>query len=180
MAADLYGDVPAEPQGWRARLPGIALVAATLLAAAFVAERHGAPSITLAPAFGLLLNFIAKNGKLQAGLRFAAGHPLRWGIVLAGTGVGQPPTSGPGLSALLVPLVAAAALLPGRRGRGDKGRPMVWALAGFLAVAWLEYRQVVPPPLSAGLRQAADMLLTAALTAIAIRTPIAWLRSTAQ
>ena len=85
MAADLYGDIEPSPQGtWQTYFPGLAIVAAGTLAAAFISDHYGAPLTLMALLIGLALNFLSADVRLTPGLAFASRSLLRWGIVLVG------------------------------------------------------------------------------------------------
>ena len=85
MGADLYGDiVPEPPRTWRDYPRGLLVVAAGTLAAAFIAERYGAPLTLMALLVGLSLNFLAADPRLAPGTGFASRQLLRIGIVLVG------------------------------------------------------------------------------------------------
>ena len=65
MAADLYGDIePTPTASWRDYLPGLAVVAAGTLSAAFIADRYGAPLTLMALLIGLALNFLSADTRL--------------------------------------------------------------------------------------------------------------------
>jgi uncharacterized integral membrane protein (TIGR00698 family) len=85
MAADLYGDIEPSPKStWRGYLPGLVIVAAGTLAAAFISDHYGAPLTLMALLIGLALNFLSADTRLTPGLAFASRSLLRWGIVLVG------------------------------------------------------------------------------------------------
>ncbi len=87
-AADLYCDVPPPT---RPRLseyvPGLVVTALAALAAAYIAERYGAPLTMMALLIGLALNFLSADSRLDAGLALASRTLLRVSIVLLGTRV---------------------------------------------------------------------------------------------
>lgn len=88
MAADLFGDiVETSNANWRDALPGLIVALTGTLAAAFMAQRYGAPLTLLALLIGLSLNFLSSDRRLSPGLTVASGSLLRWGIVLLGTRV---------------------------------------------------------------------------------------------
>ncbi|MGY4395591.1 putative integral membrane protein (TIGR00698 family) [Sphingomonas sp. UYAg733] len=109
MAADLYGDIEPSPKAsWRGYFPGLAIVAAGTLAAAFVSDHYGAPLTLMALLIGLALNFLSADTRLTPGLAFASRSLLRWGIVLVGVRItfGQIVALGP--VALLCVLIIVA------------------------------------------------------------------------
>lgn len=83
--ADLYCDV-SECGGTRVveLIPGLALVMVTTLAAAFLAQRYGAPLSLMSLLLALSLNFLNHDRRLQPGLRLVTGPLLRLAIVLLG------------------------------------------------------------------------------------------------
>jgi uncharacterized integral membrane protein (TIGR00698 family) len=115
LAGDLYGDVPppAKPK-LREYLPGLLIAGLATLAAAFIAERYGAPLTMMALLIGLALNFLGGEARLAPGLTFASRTLLRVSIVLLGTRVtsDQMAALGPvSLGALI--LIVAATMLTG-------------------------------------------------------------------
>lgn len=95
LAADLYGDIldyaPAAATGsaraWQRYLPGFAVVGVAALAAAWLADRYGAPLMLMGLLIGLALNFVNADARVHPGLGFTSQTLLRWGIVLVGTQV---------------------------------------------------------------------------------------------
>lgn len=87
-AADLYCDVP-PPTRPRLReyIPGLVVTGLATLAAAYIAERYGAPLTMMALLIGLALNFLSADSRLDAGLALASRTLLRVSIVLLGTRV---------------------------------------------------------------------------------------------
>lgn len=75
--ADDIGRVP-----WRDYAPGLAVTLLATLAAAYVSDHYGAPLTLMCLLFGLALNFLSADPRLEAGLVFASRTLLRWGIVL--------------------------------------------------------------------------------------------------
>lgn len=67
--------------GLRAHLPGLAVAALATLAAAYVSDHYGAPLTLMCLLFGLALNFLGSDPRLDLGLAFASRTLLRWGIV---------------------------------------------------------------------------------------------------
>lgn len=109
MAADLYGDiVPLPHSTWRDHVPGLVVVAAGTLAAAFISDHYGAPLTLMALLIGLALNFLSADKRLATGTAFASRALLRWGIVLVGVRVtfGQIVALGPVALLAVVAIVA--------------------------------------------------------------------------
>lgn len=63
-------------------LPGLAVTVLATLAAAYVSDHYGAPLTLMCLLFGLALNFLGTDQRLDLGLAFASRTLLRWGIVL--------------------------------------------------------------------------------------------------
>ena len=82
MSADsLNPDLPS-PKDPRALVPGLAVTVLATLAAAYVSDHYGAPLTLMCLLFGLALNFLSADTRLEAGLVMASRTLLRWGIVL--------------------------------------------------------------------------------------------------
>lgn len=90
LAADLYNDIlDVETSGKerlnpRAYFFGLAVTGMAALAAAYIAEHYNAPVMLIGLLFGLSLNFMGNDERMQAGLNFASKTLLRWGIILLG------------------------------------------------------------------------------------------------
>ena len=71
---------------WRTRIqdhvPGLAVAVLATLAAAYVSDHYGAPLTLMCLLFGLALNFLSADPRLEPGLVFCSRTLLRWGIVL--------------------------------------------------------------------------------------------------
>jgi uncharacterized integral membrane protein (TIGR00698 family) len=133
QAADLYGDIePVVASGWRVLLPGLTVAVLATMAAAFVADRYGAPLTLMALLVGLALNFLGRGENMALGLAFASKTLLRWGIVLVGARVtlGQIAGLGP-LTLVAVVLILLATLASGVAVARALGLPAAFgALAG--------------------------------------------------
>lgn len=90
-------------------LPGLAVTALATLAAAYVSEHYGAPLTLMCLLFGLALNFLGTDRRLDLGLEFASRTLLRWGIVFVGARVtlGEIADLGPIALICVVSIVAA-------------------------------------------------------------------------
>ncbi|MFN9925534.1 MAG: YeiH family protein, partial [Phenylobacterium sp.] len=71
----------------RDHIPGLAVTVLATLAAAYVSDHYGAPLTLMCLLFGLAMNFLGDDPRLEAGLAFASRTLLRLGIVLAATRV---------------------------------------------------------------------------------------------
>ena len=99
--------------------PGLAVVAAAVLAAGYVSDRSGAPFTLTALLIGLALNFLGSDGRLAPGLALASRTLLRVGIVLLGARVTASQIAELGLPAFaaiaaIIAAVIAAGVLASR------------------------------------------------------------------
>ncbi|MFA3793060.1 YeiH family protein [Aliiglaciecola sp. SL4] len=65
-------------------LPGIMLATIVGLAALFLSEHYGAPSMLFALLLGIALSFLYEESQCKAGIEFTATHILRIGVALLG------------------------------------------------------------------------------------------------
>lgn len=65
-------------------MPGVLIAALIALAAQFISEHYGAPSMLMALLFGISLNFLSKEGPCKKGISFASTTILRLGVALLG------------------------------------------------------------------------------------------------
>lgn len=88
--------------------PGLALAGLATLAAAYVSDHYGAPLTLMCLLFGLSMNFLSADSRLEPGLTVASRTLLRWGIVLVAARVtfGQMAQLGPQALAAIVVIVA--------------------------------------------------------------------------
>jgi uncharacterized integral membrane protein (TIGR00698 family) len=88
--------------------PGLALAALATLAAAYVSDHYGAPLTLMCLLFGLSMNFLSIDSRLEPGLAVASRTLLRWGIVLVAARVtfGQIAQLGPQALVAIVVIVA--------------------------------------------------------------------------
>jgi len=105
--------------GVRELLPGLAVSALAALAAAYVSNHYGAPLTLMCLLFGLALNFLSADARLEPGLAFASRTLLRWGIVLVAARVTLPEIAELGATALfavvgIVGVTLAAGVLVAR------------------------------------------------------------------
>lgn len=84
-AADLYCELyEQEASSLRDYWPGLAVTAAAVLAASFLAGHYGAPLALMGLLIGLSLSFLHQDVRLRKGLGFASHTLLRVGIMLIG------------------------------------------------------------------------------------------------
>lgn len=87
--ADLYGELllaetSAVPRRARDYWPGIAVVGAAALAAAWLADHYRVPLVLMGLLIGLALSFVSQDKRTHAGLDLMSQTALRIGIVLLG------------------------------------------------------------------------------------------------
>ncbi len=68
----------------KALFPGFLVSALIALAAQFISEHYGAPSMLMALLFGIALNFLSEEGPCSTGIAFSARTVLRFGVALLG------------------------------------------------------------------------------------------------
>jgi len=64
--------------------PGVLVSFTIALAATFIADNHGGPTMLYALLLGISLHFLAEEGRCQAGVEFSARSILRLGVCLLG------------------------------------------------------------------------------------------------
>lgn len=64
--------------------PGLVLSCTIALAASFVSEHHGGPTLLYALLLGMTFFFLSKDDRTGLGVRFAGKHVLRFGVALLG------------------------------------------------------------------------------------------------
>ncbi len=108
MTADSLNPEAPSPADPRAFIPGLAVTALATLAAAYVSDHYGAPLTLMCLLFGLALNFLSADPRLEPGLAMASRTLLRWGIVLVAARVtfGEIAALGPVALAAVIGIVA--------------------------------------------------------------------------
>jgi len=140
-AGDLYGEMELaeaerdEPRSLRKVLtnivPGLLLCATLAIAAAWMSDHYGPPTILIALLLGLALNFAAVDPRTHRGLDLVGREGLRIGIVLIGFQVTLGQIAGIGLVPFLALLcIAAVAFSGGMLGARLSGQSR---FAGILA-----------------------------------------------
>ena len=113
--ADLYGELQLAPQAeerhWLAVVPGLVLVSIAALAALWLSDQYGAPSILLGLLLGFALNFASADKRLMPGLNMASQTLLRFGIVFLGLKVTWSEIAAIGLLPFLGLLVTMAIVI---------------------------------------------------------------------
>ena len=64
--------------------PGLLLACVIAIAAAFIADNRGGPTLLYALLLGMALNTVAMEGNAKAGVDFASRRVLRFGVALLG------------------------------------------------------------------------------------------------
>ncbi len=77
-------DLAAVPALARRLFPGLATCLALAMAATFVSDHYGGPTLLFALLFGMALHFLSKEGKAVEGVAFSARTVLRIGVALLG------------------------------------------------------------------------------------------------
>jgi uncharacterized integral membrane protein (TIGR00698 family) len=86
----------------RAVLPGMAVAVLAAMAAEFLSDHYGAPSMLMAILIGLPLNFLSDDARTQPGLAFVSRNVLRLGGALLGLRIGIDTILGLGHVPLLI------------------------------------------------------------------------------
>jgi uncharacterized integral membrane protein (TIGR00698 family) len=88
--------------------PGIALAGVIAIAAKYMSEHYGAPSMLMALLFGMAFNYLAGSEKAGAGIKFSSKFVLRVGVALLGVRItwGEIGDLGVGTVALVISGVA--------------------------------------------------------------------------
>ena len=68
----------------KALFPGLLISVLIAMAAQFISEHYGAPSMLMALLFGTTLNFLSEEGPCRAGIAFSARPLLQFGVALLG------------------------------------------------------------------------------------------------
>lgn len=134
---------------FRCYFPGFAIAAVVALAAQFLADHYGAPSMLMAILIGLALNFLGEDTRTAPGIGLAARHILRIGVALLGIRISADTLAGLGLAplslvALAVPLTIGFGLLlarilgqPGRFGFLTGGAVAICGASAAMAIGAL-------------------------------------------
>jgi len=103
-------------------LPGFLLCFVVGMAAKFVSEHYGGPTILYALLMGMSLNYLSEEGKCVAGIQFAAKAVLRFGIAMLGARITFEQLMSLGITPIAIVLVGVPATI----------------LFGFLCGKWLK------------------------------------------
>ncbi len=106
---------PLQIQTWRPWLselmPGFLLCIVVGMAAKFVSEHYGGPTILYALLMGMSLNYLSLEGKCVAGIQFAAKAILRFGIALLGARITIEQLLGLGITPIAIVVVGVPATI---------------------------------------------------------------------
>ena len=91
--------------------PGVILAGILALAAQFISDYYGAPTMLMALLFGMALNFLSKEKRCVAGINFTAKKVLRIGICLLGARISFDMISAIGLVNVAITFMAVLATI---------------------------------------------------------------------
>jgi uncharacterized integral membrane protein (TIGR00698 family) len=97
--------------GFRQMLPGFLLCMVVGMAASFVSEHYGGPTILYALLIGMSLNYLSLEGRCVSGIQFSAKSVLRFGIALLGARITFDQLLGLGVTPIAIVLVGVPATL---------------------------------------------------------------------
>ena len=85
-------------------MPGLLLCLVVAMAATFVSEHYGGPTILYALLMGMSLNYLSQEGRCMAGIQFTAKSVLRVGIALLGARITFEQLLGLGITPIVIVL----------------------------------------------------------------------------
>ena len=91
--------------------PGIILAGILALAAQFISDHYGAPTMLMALLFGMVLSFLSKEERCVEGINFVAKKVLRLGVSLLGARISFEMISAIGLVNVAITLIAVLATI---------------------------------------------------------------------
>jgi uncharacterized integral membrane protein (TIGR00698 family) len=92
-------------------MPGFLLCLVIGMAAKFISEHHGGPTILYALLMGMALNYLSSEGKCVEGIQFAAKSVLRFGIALLGARITIEQLMSLGITPIVLVLVGVPATI---------------------------------------------------------------------
>lgn len=92
-------------------LPGFMLCLVVGMAATFVSDHYGGPTILYALLMGMALNYLSQEGRCVAGIQFSAKSVLRIGIALLGARITFEQLLGLGITPIAIVLVGVPATI---------------------------------------------------------------------
>ena len=123
---------PAQPQAksqslfsvatWRRVAPGALISATIAMAATFISDHHGGPTLLYALLVGIAFHFLSKDANIAPGIEFTSKTILRIGVALLGARISAGQIAELGvMPVLLVPTVVIATIVLGRYTAGALG-----------------------------------------------------------
>jgi len=101
--------------GWRRVAPGTLISATIAMAATFISDHHGGPTLLYALLVGIAFHFLSKDPTIAPGIEFTSKTILRIGVALLGARISAGQIAELGLMpVVLVPTVVVATILLGR------------------------------------------------------------------
>ncbi len=95
----------------RSLLPGIAVSATVGMAAAFVSQNLGGPTLIYALLLGMAFHFLSQGGKTAAGIQYTSRTLLRLGVALLGARISYSQIADLGLTPILIITTSVAATI---------------------------------------------------------------------
>ncbi len=92
-------------------MPGFSLCLVIGMAAKFVSEHHGGPTILYALLMGMALNYLSTEGSCVAGIQFSAKSVLRFGIALLGARITIEQLMSLGITPIVIVLIGVPATI---------------------------------------------------------------------
>jgi len=92
-------------------MPGFLLCLVIGMAAKFVSEHHGGPTILYALLMGMALNYLSSEGRCVEGIQFAAKSILRFGIALLGARITIEQLMSLGITPIVLVLIGVPATI---------------------------------------------------------------------
>lgn len=100
---------------WSALVPGVLLSVTIAMAATFISDHHGGPTLLYALLVGIAFHFMSKDTKAAAGIEFSSKTILRLGVALLGARISAGQIAELGLMpVVLVPLSVILTIVFGR------------------------------------------------------------------
>lgn len=119
--ASAGGMPPASPEGasaadyWIGLLPGVLLSITIAMAATFISDHHGGPTLLYALLVGIAFHYMSKDPKAAPGIEFASKTILRIGVALLGARISAGQIAELGvMPVILVPVAVITTILLGR------------------------------------------------------------------
>ena len=102
-------------QSWRHLAPGVLISATIAMAATFISDHHGGPTLLYALLVGIAFHFLSKDATAASGIEFSSRTILRIGVALLGARISAGQIAELGLMpVLLVPIGVISTIVLGR------------------------------------------------------------------